>query len=473
MALFTFKTTANDTYFIGADTRSLARTRLLTAFPSKVITNVKLIVGADYSLLTSGGSLKWIIQSQAGNYYYVDGATDDAAITTWSTNNSSEFFYRIDQVVGANFTLLSTTPTPPVTGVRDFGINVHFGQGGAGTPNADYSASTIPLAIQAIKAMHMNSVRCSTNMSNAGIVYQPAWSPFVSACVQNGIKGCVIFGLTGRGGAPAAGGNLFTQPEYTNYYNLAVTRMTGFLNANPGFVSRIQIGNENEIFVADLAPTSPPGNLTLVPAGPTGAGNTGSPYRWPFPSNGWKQINYGAYLYFCIGLYDAAKAFDPTIKVGMNYAARHPGLLVRFATDFINITVNGTSGRKLDFMGQDWYNLEEYGSNRAMQGTAISDIKARFKTSNLVTEVGLTETGFDYTKNNPDNKTKFTFWKYMYDTYVTLPDCSFVYYYELFMEVKARASAPGEASLGIQDYRNAILSDDVNNVGAQLPPIAL
>lgn len=96
-----------------------------------------------------------------------------------------------------------------------------------------------------------------------------------------------------------------------------------------------------------------------------------------------------------------------------------------------------------------------------------------FKTTNLVTEVGLTETGFDYTKANPDNKTKFTFWKYMYDTYVTLPDCSFVYFYELFMEVKQRANAPGEASLGIQDYRNAILSDDVNNVGAQLTPIPL
>ena len=171
------------------------------------------------------------------------------------------------------------------------------------------------------------------------------------------------------------------------------------------------------------------------------------------------MTKYPAYFQYLKGVYSGIKAANSTIRVGVNYGWIHYGLFIKLATDM------QAQNKKLDFIGLDWYNDSEYGTDRShnfdknqdvpMAQMAIDRLKLKFPSS-LATMCGITETGISFGGMpspgiNPNHLGKGGFLTLMHNQYK--PKCNFLFYYELFKEPGWGAGTK-EAEFGIQTATN-------------------
>lgn len=471
MSLFTFQTNSNPPvlYPINAADFHAARLRIITAHPSFVLPNINNFPEIDTSLF-DGTNNTYALTSFKYVVYYISATSDLAAYDLWRPIFAPEEMRGITQLTVDN-SLLNGTPVTPPTGQKKYMLSCHYGSGTLTSINSDYSADTLPLFFKIMNACHFNIARTDLNYpASTGVPYHPAFPNFLAGLVANGKKLFIAPSVSRYNTIPAAGVKLATQAEYIANYNKGFAEAVLVATYCGAVLSDVQLSNEAENFYfnngAGLGPTSKSLDMQTAPAAPTGAGNTGSPYRWASPSNNWAQVNYGMFLYFIAGMRDGYKSVNSAINVGCNFASNHYGLMQRVYSDVTLIW-----GWHFDYIGVDRYNAEE----NSWPGRTISDTKAKFVTTGLTTKIIITESGFDSTKSNPVNGVTYTqgsFHTYLYNTYANDPDCFGLGSYEAWKEFKMRVNQTGEISVGWQDYKSQIFSDTVNAMALLGPPAA-
>ena len=337
-----------------------------------------------------------------------------------------------------------------------YGVNVHFGQAN----NTDYVAGKISFAISLAKQMNFNYFRTDVSMNSSGVPSNPAFQPFVDSAYNAGIGILAI--MNNPAVTAPANGTTYTTTELTNYNTSGYNRGYGFASraALQGKIQFIQIFNELEN----------DNNALILKATYSG---TQEPVIGQNDAK-YDMTKYPAYFQFMLGAYNGIRAADSTIKIGTNYAWLHYGLFLKFSKDML------AQNKKLDFMLLNWYNGEEYGTDKShnvysqdvpMANEAINRLKYKFLTqpvSPLVTQVGLSETGISFgggATPNPNGLGKGGFLTLMHDQYK--PHCNFIFYYELFKELNSRASNPKEAQFGIQiatNPANQLVTDTLSNL---------
>lgn len=474
MSLFTFQTNATPPvlYPINAADYHAARLRLITAHPSFVLPDIHNFPDVDTSLF-DGTNNTYALTSFKYIVYWISATSDLAAYDIWRPIFAPEEMRGIVQLTVDN-SLLNGTPVTPPTGEKLYMISTHYGAGTTTSINSDYSASTLALFFKVMNACHFNAARTDINYpSSTGVPYHPAFSSFLQGLKDNGKKLFAAPSVSRYNTIPAAGVKNATQAEYIANYNKGKAEAILLANYCGSVLSHVQLSNEAENFYynngAGLGPVThnPVPDLQTAPAAPTGAGNTGSPYRWASPSNNWAQVNYGMFLYFIAGMRDGYKSVNSALKIGCNFASNHYGLMQRVYSD-----VNLIWGWKFDFIGVDRYQNEE----KSWPGLTISDTKAKFITTGLTTQIIITETGYNTTNTsttiNGVSYAKTGFCQYMYNTYADNADCGGLGFYEAFEEFKMRVGQGGEITVGWQDYNSQIFSDTVNAMALLGPPAA-
>jgi hypothetical protein len=320
-----------------------------------------------------------------------------------------------------------------------YGASVHFGS----INNGDYTAGKIGYAMQLARIMNWNYFRADVTTNAAGVPANASFSVFADSVYNAGMGIVVVFGNPTLP-LPAVDTG-YNAVEINNFYQQGYTRGNGFATLYTGKFQFLQVYNELEL--------DPDAGL-LKP----GAYGTGVPANNQNDTK-YNMTKYKAYLHYLKGVYSGVKAVNSSIKVGMNYSWIHYGLFVKFATDML------AQGKKLSFMGLDWYNDSEYGTDKshnvnpvdvAMANQAITRLKLKFP-STLVSQVGLTETGISFggtpkASDNPNNLGKGGFLTLVHTQYK--PNCNFLFYYELFKEPLSRGAGTKEAEFGIQTATN-------------------
>lgn len=379
--------------------------------------------------------------------------------------------------------------TPPDNTKTPIGYNVHFGQA---TTHADYTTAAIPNTINVIKQCGGNLCRGDVNMSGSGVPTNSSWDPWVTACVAAGIGVMAVVSVSSATGTtPDTSSNAAIQAQYDAQYNLGYVKMFGFMTTYRGKVtwlchgSELDVLDQNGFKLQHASGSGPLSNGSEQCADPTGAGTPASPYRWAQANNAggalaWDMTRYGIVFYFIKGMIDGANAacaaggFPPP-NHGMNYASYHTGRQERFCKDFKDRVVKIYSGAQgtpttgalkttkiLDWVGNDWYNQEENGTDSthyvysttvSMKNTAAFRLKKLFKDKGYCTMIGFTECGFKNLNTGgtePYNgTTKFLHQKLMVTQY--WPYFDFIIFYEALNEPNARStSTTGEQYLGQQ-----------------------
>ncbi|GAA4320261.1 hypothetical protein GCM10023149_19450 [Mucilaginibacter gynuensis] len=322
-----------------------------------------------------------------------------------------------------------------------YGGSVHFGTAN----NQDYLGNKIGYAMKLARMMHWNYFRADASTDSLGNPSNANFAVFVDSAYNAGFGVFAVLSNPNLA-APAAPASGYTTSELNAFYQKGYNKGYGFINRFPGKIGFLQVYNELELDNnADLLRSTYHGTAT-----PT---DTEVNLKY-------NMAKYKAYLQYLSGMYSGAKAANSNIRVGMNYGWIHYGLFRRFALDMKAIN------KKLDFMGLDWYNDSEYGTDRShnvspidtpMANKAIVRLKLKFIDSSLVTQVGITETGISFGGTpspgiNPNGLGKGGFLTLMHNQYKS--NCNFLFYYELFKEPLTRGSGTKEAEFGIQTPTN-------------------
>lgn len=322
-----------------------------------------------------------------------------------------------------------------------YGASVHFGS----LNNQDYPANKIGYAMKLARIMHWNYFRADASTDSLGHPLNANFSIFVDSAYNAGFGVLAVLSNPNLS-APAVPATGYNTTELNSFYQKGYNKGYGFVNLFPGKIGFLQVYNELEL--DDNAALLKPAYYGT--ATPTDMEN----------DTKYNMTKYKAYLQYLSGMYSGAKAANSSIRVGMNYSWIHYGLFKKFAADMKSIS------KKLDFMGLDWYNDSEYGTDKShnvspidtpMANQAIKRLKLEFINTTLATQVGLTETGISFggtpsPGTNPNNLGKGGFLTLIHNQYK--PNCNFIFYYELFKEPLSRGAGTKEAEFGIQTPTN-------------------
>lgn len=258
------------------------------------------------------------------------------------------------------------------------GINVHFGQEG----NKDYTKAQIDPVIKKAKLAGFNSFRNDINTLENGEPKNPACDPFMKAAKAEGMPVMVILYLSHRGDLYDEAKNVhktsFTAAELDMYYRDNYRKGRGFAKLYP-HVMHYQL--DNELDVKDKSLTD----------------YAKDPYGRIVSTLGEQKLP--GYLAMLNGLFDGIKSVTPKAETCINYSWFHTGIIDKIADNM------EASGRKVDIIGIDTYNDQEYNKDpKGMATLGRMAVIAKEKFPNY--KIYVTEYGFYPSKANPNKLTQ-------------------------------------------------------------------
>lgn len=305
------------------------------------------------------------------------------------------------------------------------GFCTHFGQSG----NRDYTEDKIQYCIDLNRRTGFTWFRDDVTLNDDGTPKNAVFEKFYKAVNEAGMHLMVVIYIRGRGMKPANGVS-YTKAELEGMEQRNYIAANNFAKAHPN-VTYYQLANELDVFAKDTLMNNYINN-------PNGDSLDRSKYN---------LLEYPAYMAGLTGLYEGIRAAVPTAKLGMNKSWVHDGLLYFFATDLAK------AGLKLDFMGLDLYNDQEYNNYRGLPAFGRMVPLLKWFWTGLVEEMIITEVGYYGDRGNAKNVTQPEFIKAILPE---LEQADGYFYYEALDEILTRAGTI-EATMGVKDETVEVL----------------